>query len=139
MTLSSQRKHLFLTIFILSRTSDNTTSQNIGGTNAWAAPHLKFLGGTVPPVYPSLGLHPCTGGLSSIAVSCARRRLAVKGMRTFHHRSDDHGTVHHRGLFITADRRPIHHTTINHWTIHPSNCQLIGHYLDKCFLIRRIK
>ena len=27
---------------------DNTTSQNIGGTDAWALPHLKF-GGTVPP------------------------------------------------------------------------------------------
>src|SRR6218665_1653915 len=43
-------KHLFLlfTLFILWRTSDNTTSQNnIGGTNAWAVPHLK-LWGTVP-------------------------------------------------------------------------------------------
>ena len=24
------------------RASDNTTSQNIGGTDAWAVPHLKF-------------------------------------------------------------------------------------------------
>src|SRR6218665_2371216 len=26
----------FFTLFVLSRASDNTTSQNIGGTNAWA-------------------------------------------------------------------------------------------------------
>ena len=39
-------------MFVLSRASDNTTSLNIGGTNAWAVPHLKFLWGTVPPVPP---------------------------------------------------------------------------------------
>src|SRR6218665_568703 len=32
------RKPSFFALFILSRTSDNTTSQNIGGTNAWAVP-----------------------------------------------------------------------------------------------------
>ena len=33
------RKTPFFALFILSRTSDNTTSQNIGGgTNAWAVP-----------------------------------------------------------------------------------------------------
>src|SRR6218665_1579650 len=37
---------------MLSRTSDNTTSQNIGGTNAWAVPPPQILGGTVPPVPP---------------------------------------------------------------------------------------
>jgi len=52
MTLSSQEKHLF-TLFILSRASNNTTSQNIGGTDAWAVPHLKF-GGPSP-----LGIRPC--------------------------------------------------------------------------------
>src|SRR6218665_260811 len=36
------RKTQFFTLFMLSRTSDNTTSQNIGGTNAWAVPHFKF-------------------------------------------------------------------------------------------------
>ena len=41
----------FFTLFVLSHTSDNTTSQNIGGTDAWAVPHLKFWG-TVPPVLP---------------------------------------------------------------------------------------
>src|SRR6218665_939490 len=51
------RKTQFFTLFMLSRTSDNTTSQNIGGTNAWVVPHLKFFGGTVPPV--PLGLRPC--------------------------------------------------------------------------------
>src|SRR6218665_4028319 len=39
------RKTQLFTLFVLSRTSNNTTSQNIGGgTNAW------ILGGTVPPV-----------------------------------------------------------------------------------------
>src|SRR6218665_2902251 len=33
-------------------TSDNTTSLNIGGTNAWAVPSPQILGGTVPPVPP---------------------------------------------------------------------------------------
>src|SRR6218665_3398542 len=42
------RKKPFFTLFILSRTSDNTTSQNIGGTNAWDVPHLKFWG-DLPP------------------------------------------------------------------------------------------
>src|SRR6218665_2147046 len=36
------RKTPFFTLFLLSRTYDDTTSQNIGGTNAWAVPHLKF-------------------------------------------------------------------------------------------------
>src|SRR6218665_2469757 len=45
------RKPPFFTLFILSRTSDNTASQNIGGTNAWAVPHLKFWGDR-PPVPP---------------------------------------------------------------------------------------
>src|SRR6218665_3416902 len=55
MTLSSQKatiseKNSLMTplfnLFVLSRASDNTTSQNIGGTDA----NLKFFGGTVPPV-----------------------------------------------------------------------------------------
>jgi len=36
------RKTPFFTLFILSRASDNTTAQNIGGTDEWAVPHLKF-------------------------------------------------------------------------------------------------
>ena len=51
----------FLTLFVLSRASDNTrpTSQNIGGTDAWAVPHLKFLGGPFPspPRSPPLENH----------------------------------------------------------------------------------
>src|SRR6218665_3415210 len=43
------KKNTFFTLFILSRASDNTTFQNIGGTNAWAVPHLKFFGDR-PPV-----------------------------------------------------------------------------------------
>src|SRR6218665_3128348 len=40
------RKPPFFTLFILSRTSDNTSSQNIGGGPMHGpSPHLKFLGG----------------------------------------------------------------------------------------------
>src|SRR6218665_1721210 len=46
----------FFTLFLLSRSSDNTTSQNIGGTDAWAIPHLKFFWGAVPQSL--LGLRP---------------------------------------------------------------------------------
>src|SRR6218665_3975501 len=38
----------FFTLFMLSRTSDNTTSQNIVGTNAWAVPPSQILGGPSP-------------------------------------------------------------------------------------------
>ena len=56
MTLSSQENTFFFTIFILSRTSDNNTSQNIGGTNAWAVSPTSNFGGTVPqpPRFPPL-------------------------------------------------------------------------------------
>src|SRR6218665_1638501 len=43
------RKPQFFTLFILSRTSDNTASQNIGGTNAWGVPPPQIFGGTVRP------------------------------------------------------------------------------------------
>src|SRR6218665_3056075 len=46
------RKTQFVTLFMLSRTSDNTTSQNIGGTNAWAVPPPQILGGASPPPPP---------------------------------------------------------------------------------------
>src|SRR6218665_2667687 len=47
------RKPSFFILFILSRTSDNTISQNIGGGPMHGlSPHLKFCGGTVPPVPP---------------------------------------------------------------------------------------
>src|SRR6218665_1574878 len=40
------RKYSFVTPFfnqfILSHASENTTTRNIGGTDAWAAPHHKF-------------------------------------------------------------------------------------------------
>src|SRR6218665_1555626 len=52
------RKTQFFTLFILSRTSDNTTSQNIGGDQCMGGPpHLKFWGDRPPPV--PLGLRPC--------------------------------------------------------------------------------
>jgi len=46
----------FLTQFILAHASDNTTSQNIGGTDAWAVPPPQIFVGTVPQ---SLSLRPC--------------------------------------------------------------------------------
>src|SRR6218665_182798 len=37
---------------------DNTTSQNIGGTDAWAVPHLKFGGDRPPsPLWVSVHVH----------------------------------------------------------------------------------
>src|SRR6218665_1413611 len=45
------RKPPFFTLFILSHTSDNTTSQNIGGTMHGPSPHLKFWGDR-PPLPP---------------------------------------------------------------------------------------
>ena len=42
------RKTPFLTLFVLSRASDNTTSQNIGGRMHGPSPHLKFLGDRPP-------------------------------------------------------------------------------------------
>src|SRR6218665_311168 len=60
---------IFLTLFVLSHASDNTTSQNIGGTvhggtDAWAVPHLKFLGGPSPrsPRSPPMVPAPQTSG-----------------------------------------------------------------------------
>src|SRR6218665_1879188 len=46
------RKPPLFTLFILSLTSDNTTSQNIGGTNARAVPPPQTFGRTIPPVLP---------------------------------------------------------------------------------------
>src|SRR6218665_3381519 len=41
------RKPPFFTLFILSRTSDNTTSQNIGGDQCMGRPPTSNFGGTV--------------------------------------------------------------------------------------------
>ena len=50
------RKTPFFTLLILSSASDNTTSKNIGGTDAWAVPPPHILGDR--PSVP-LGLRPC--------------------------------------------------------------------------------
>src|SRR6218665_2674604 len=50
------KKTTIFTLFILSRTYDNTTSQNIGGTNAWAVPPPQILGGPAPQS--PLGIRP---------------------------------------------------------------------------------
>src|SRR6218665_3655619 len=55
------RKPPFFTLFIPSRTSDSTTSQNIGGTNAWAVPPPQIFWGGPSPQSP-LGLRPCPEG-----------------------------------------------------------------------------
>src|SRR6218665_490309 len=47
----------FFTLFVLLRASDNTTSQNIGGTDARAVPPPQILGGPSPQS--PLGLRPC--------------------------------------------------------------------------------
>jgi len=54
----TKRKNTFFTLFILSRASDNTTSLNIGGTNAWAVPSPQIFGGPSPspPRYPPMPL-----------------------------------------------------------------------------------
>src|SRR6218665_94370 len=71
------RKPQFFTLFILSRTSDNTTSQNIGGTNAWAVPPPQIWGDR-PPV--PLGLRPWFQGYQ---VSRIRLRLLTQFNRRF--------------------------------------------------------
>src|SRR6218665_902343 len=51
------RKTQFFTLFMLSRTSDNTTSQNIGGDQCMGGPPTSNFGGDRPPQSP-LGLRP---------------------------------------------------------------------------------
>src|SRR6218665_3327964 len=48
MTLSSQEKHLFFTLFILSHASNNTTSPNIGGDQCMGHHPTSNLGGPSP-------------------------------------------------------------------------------------------
>ena len=52
------RKPPFFTLFILSRTSDNTASQNIGGDQCMGRPPTSNFLGDRPPS-PLLGLRPC--------------------------------------------------------------------------------
>jgi len=46
----------FFTQFILLHASDNTSSRNIGVTDAWAVPTSHLFGGPSPPV--TLSLRP---------------------------------------------------------------------------------
>src|SRR6218665_1508222 len=48
---------LFFTLFVLSRASDNTTSQNIWGGRMHGPSPTSNFGGTVPPILP-IGLRP---------------------------------------------------------------------------------
>src|SRR6218665_3092303 len=69
LTLSSQEKplfhlfqniipsrHLFLLCSCFRTHPTNTTSQNIGETDAWAVTPSQIFGGTVPPVHPPVNL-----------------------------------------------------------------------------------
>jgi len=67
---------LSFTLLLLSRASDNTTSQNIGGTDAWAVPTSNFCG-TVPPV--PLGTRPWT--IYTLIVDSGRSREAANSHR----------------------------------------------------------
>ena len=62
MTLSSKLRiplwHLF-TLFVLSRTSDNTNSLNNGGRMHGPSPQFKLFWGTSPGQVLPLGLRPC--------------------------------------------------------------------------------
>ena len=57
--------HLFNTLFVLSRASNNTTSQNIGGRMHGPYPHLNFFGGRPPVPFRSPPMHvgPCNRNL----------------------------------------------------------------------------
>src|SRR6218665_2727493 len=52
------RKTPFFTLFILSSTSDNTTSQNIGGDECMGCPPTLNFGGPSPPRFPPLNCSP---------------------------------------------------------------------------------
>ena len=45
-------KTIFITLYVLSRASDNTTSLNIGRDQCMGRPHLKFFLGDRPPSLP---------------------------------------------------------------------------------------
>src|SRR6218665_4107584 len=67
MTISSQENHHF-SLFILSRTSDNTASQNIGGGPMHGPPPPpQILGGPAPPS-PPLGLRPWMCGRNEVRI-----------------------------------------------------------------------
>src|SRR6218665_1091324 len=71
-------RHLFFTLFKLSRPSHNTTSQNIGGPTHGPSPTSNF-GGSVPPG--PLGLRPwathANRGNYSIELFCQYMSLAL--------------------------------------------------------------
>src|SRR6218665_3650273 len=73
-SLYFRTRNLFTTHFLLSpHTSENTTSRNIGGTDAWAVPHLKFWG-TVPQS--SLSLWHISSGISCRAAVRMHQQMA---------------------------------------------------------------
>ena len=59
-TTISKKNSLTTPFFYSVRTLMRITSQNIGGTDAWAVPHLKFWGDRPP------GLRPCVQYMLSV-------------------------------------------------------------------------
>ena len=67
--------HLFFTQFVLLHASDNASSGNIGVTDTWAVPHLKFFWGRPPspPKSPPMGdTSPDLEDLDEILSICFR-------------------------------------------------------------------
>src|SRR6218665_1622118 len=77
MTISSQENHHFSLCSYFHAHPTTLLLKILGGTNAWAVPHLKF-GGTVPPV--PLGLRPWFQGYQ---VSRIKLRLLTQFNRRF--------------------------------------------------------
>src|SRR6218665_2096470 len=85
MTLSSKEQPLFqtripfmtpsFTLFVLLRVSDNTTSQNIGGTDAWAVPTSNLGGPSPSPLQVSAPVDSRTFKLKNVEliIVCARK------------------------------------------------------------------
>src|SRR6218665_280608 len=77
------RKTTFFTLFILSRTSDNTASQNIGGDQCMnRPPPPQILGGPSSPVPPrSQPLHSYESSESFRVVVGVSESVSIKAMR----------------------------------------------------------
>src|SRR6218665_1456047 len=62
----------FFTLFVLSRASNNTISQNIGGTDAWAVPTSNLFGWNAPQS--PIGLRPWgIPGVNAPEGTCLKR------------------------------------------------------------------
>ena len=69
---------LIFSQFVLCLTFNNSTSQNIGGTDAWAVPPPQILRGTVPPVLPKSPPMQPSKFLSSCALAFSQLTCALQ-------------------------------------------------------------